>query len=33
MAARAASDLTAGPIADRHQQARVEVGWYNRINP
>ncbi len=31
--ARAAPDLTPGPIADGHQQARVEVGWYNRNNP
>jgi hypothetical protein len=30
---RAAPDLPPGPIADGYQQARVEVGWYNRINP
>ena len=31
--ARVAPYLTPGPITDRHQQARVEVGWYNRNNP
>ena len=31
--ARAAPDLTPGPVTDGHQQARVEVGWYNCDNP
>jgi hypothetical protein len=31
--ARAAPDLTPGPIAGGYQQAGVEVGWYNCNNP
>jgi len=30
---RAAPDLIPSPIADGHQQARVEIGWYNRNYP